>query len=578
MQKGHRDALPDPQWPPRRRRRAAFSKAGRIGVSGLLLYWGVAHAQTTPGQQEQRERAQRQAEQRQRLQEAPDVRLQTEVRTDYHSTTLPQETPSFRIDRFVIEGAHREQFGFLQRYLDRYRGRQIGQRGLQLLVHRASDLLLARGYVTSRLLVAEQNLSQGQLTLRLLAGTVDRIRMAPDSAPVNWRSALPLRPGDVLNLRAIEQGLEQFRRLSSQEVKIDIAPGAAPDTSDLVISARRGKPWHVTLNLDDSGADSTGKEQGGITLGLDQPLGLNDLLTVGVTHAVGRYRGEKGTRGTNVSYSMPWGNWTFGASSYNYAYHQQVNGSLRTFTLSGNSPTRSLSVERLLQRDSVGKTSLQFIVSGREAYSAIDGVAIDNQRRQTRAAELALIHRRYLGAAQIDLRLAYRHSVPWFGGQWTAASQGGPSFRYGLSLLDASVNLPFQWGASHWLWTSELHAQATGDRLYVEDYLTIGGRYTVRGFDGEMTLGGEHGAYWRNTLAYALGQSGVSLYGGVDVGHVGGPGTAGAPGQTLSGSVVGLRGGRWGLNWDLFAGWAWHSPAGFHTRRPAAGMQWIYSF
>ena len=99
-------------------------------------------------------------------------------------------------------------------------------------------------------------------------------------------------------------------------------------------------------------------------------------------------------------------------------------------------------------------------MSGRQADSRIDGVDIQTQHRQTRSAELAFIHRRYIGPAQLDIRLAYRRGVPWFGGQWTAGSQGSPTFRYGITTLDASLNLPFQALAQHWLWTSELRAQA----------------------------------------------------------------------------------------------------------------------
>ena len=572
----------------RRHGRALHERSGRQAgatrrVVKILLLLGVlaasmAQAQTSLEQQEQRERTQRQAEQREQLQAAPDVRLQKRPSTQYLETALPSEQPCFRIVQLSLQGAHLDQFAFLARYLDRYRGRCIGQQGLELLAHRASDLLLARGYVTSRVLIPEQNLADGQLRLNLLAGTVGAIRFAPGSPRIAWKNALALRPGDVLNLRAIEQALEQLKRVSSQDVKIDIAPGAQPDTSDLVLTVRQGKRWHVTFNQDDSGADANGKEQGGVTLALDQPLGINDLLTLGVTHDVGGYRGEKGTRGTNFSYSVPWGAWTFDLSSYNYAYHQQIYGSLHTFTLAGSSPTRSLGITRLIQRDAVGKTSLQLTVSGREARSAIDGTEIANQRRQTRTAELALIHRRYLGDAQLDLRLAYRHGVPWFGGQWSGGANGEPTFRYAVTTLDASLNLPFKALGTSWLWTSELRAQATGDRLYVEDYLTIGGRYTVRGFDGEMTLGGERGAYWRNTLAWPMGNSGSSLYGGIDTGHVDGTSaTAGVGGQNLSGAVLGIRGGRWGLSWDVFAGWALSEPRGFPTRRPAFGMQWIYS-
>jgi hemolysin activation/secretion protein len=543
----------------------------------LPLCLAPAHAQSIAGQQEQRERAQRDAQQRADLRAAPDVRLQSASSSDYRQLALPAETPCFRLRTIALEGGRPGAFGFVQRYLDRYAGQCVGRQGLELIARRASDLVLARGYVTARLTIPAQNLAQGQLRLLLIPGTVGAIRFASGSAVADWRDALPLRPGDLLNLRAIEQGLEQLKRVPSQDVKIDIAPGAAPGTSDLVLTVKRTKPWRLTFERDDSGARATDRQQGGINLALDQPLGRNDLFVAGVTHSVGDDRGARGTHGGNLDYSLPWGWWTFELSSQGYGYRQPVAGALQTFSFTGRSRTNAASATRLLHRDQRSKTSLQFTLSGRQAHSYIDGEEIAVQRRRTRAVELALIQRRYLGDAQLDLRLAWRRNVPWFGGDWTAGRDGGPTFRANIATLDASLGLPFQAAGQRWLWTSELHVQATGDQVYAEDYVTVAGRYTVRGFDGEETLGGPHGGYWRNTLSWPLG-GGVALYGGVDVGRAGGTPAPGLSGHAVSGAVLGVRGGRWGLSWDLFAGWALHAPAGLHTTRPAAGMQWIYVF
>jgi len=565
------------------RRRASASRGWHAaGIWALALATGATpsllHAQTTTAQQEQRERAQRQAQQREALRSAPDVRLPAGQAFDYHLTTVPAETPCFRIDTVQLEGVYREDFGFLQNYLDGYRGRCLGQQGLRLLAHRASDLLLARGYVTSRLVVPEQNLASGRLRVVLLAGTVGAVRFAPGSARVDWRSALPIRPGDVLNLRAIEQGLEQLKRVPSQDAKIDIAPGIRPGTSDLVLTVARGKPWRIIANLDDSGAHSTGKEQGGLTLAIDQPLGINDLLSVGYTHSLGHFDPTKGTHGGNVNYSVPWGNWTFNLSSSHYAYRQSVFGSLQTFAYTGTSSTTAASATRLLHRDAHSRTSLEMTVATRNERSYIDSVQIQTQHRQVTSAELALIQRRYLGRSQLDVRLAYRWGVPWLGGAWRPSVADGPTNRYGFATLDASLSTPFLMFSTPWAWLSELHAQATGDHLYAEDDLTLGGRYTVRGYDGNTVLAGRHGYYWRNTLNLPLGGTGVLLYGGMDVGHVGGDAISGYASHSLSGAVLGVRGTRWGLSWDLFAGWPLQAPRGFPVRRPTAGMQWIYTY
>ncbi|TAN02673.1 MAG: ShlB/FhaC/HecB family hemolysin secretion/activation protein [Rhodanobacteraceae bacterium] len=553
-----------------------------IGLRVLVLATGVVsgalRAQTPTAQQEQRERAQRQAQQRDALRSAPDVRLRTGQAFDYHLTTVPAETPCFRIDSVYLEGAHRKSFGFLQKYLDGYLDRCLGQQGLRLLARRATDLLLARGYVTSRVVIPEQNLAAGRLRVVLLAGTVEAIRLAPDSVKVDWRSALPIRPGDVLNLRAIEQGLEQLKRVPSQNAKIDIAPGIQPNTSDLVLTVTRGRPWRIIANLDDSGANSTGKEQGGLTLAIDQPFGINDLLSIGYTHSLGRFDPEKGTRGHNLNYSVPWDNWTFGLSSMAFGYRETVFGSLQSFAYTGTSNTTAVSATRLVHRNSLSRTSLQLTVAKRNEHSYIDGVQIRTQRRHVTAVELALIQRRYFGRSQLDWRLAYHWGVPWLGGQWQPSVFGGPTNRYGFATLDASLSTPFRMFSTPWVWLTELHAQATGDHLYAEDDITIGGRYTVRGFDGNTVLAGRHGAYWRNTLSLPLGRTGAQLYGGVDVGHVGGDVTGGYASHSLSGAVVGVRGSRFGLSWDLFAGWPLHAPHGFPERRPTAGMQWVYAY
>ncbi|WP_329742896.1 ShlB/FhaC/HecB family hemolysin secretion/activation protein [Dyella sp. A6] len=552
------------------------------GVWTLILAMGlvpcVLHAQTTTAQQEQRERAQRQAQQREALRSAPDVRLSGKNAFDYRLTTVPSETPCFRIDVVQLEGAHRKEFGFVQKYLDAYRGQCLGQEGLRLLAHRASDVLLARGYVTSRLVIPAQNLASGRLRVVLLAGTVGAVRFAPGSARADWRSALPIRPGDVLNLRAIEQGLEQLKRVPSQDARIDIAPGTQPNTSDLVLTVRRGKRWRIIANLDDSGATSTGKEQGGLTLAVDQPLGINDLLSIGYTHSAGNFKPTKGTHGGNINYSVPWGNWTFSLSSSHYAYRQTVFGSLQTFAYTGTSSTTAASAMRLLHRDARSRTSLELTVATRNEHSYIDSVQIQTQRRQVTSAELALIQRRYLGHSQLDLRLAYRWGVPWLGGDWQAGVAGGPTHRYGFATLDASLSTPFLMISTPWVWLSELHVQATGDHLYAEDDLTLGGRYTVRGYDGNTVLAGRHGYYWRNTLNLPIGSTGAQLYGGMDVGHVGGDSISGYASHSLSGAVLGVRGSRWGLSWDLFAGWPLQAPRGFPVRRPTAGMQWIYTY
>uniref|UniRef100_UPI00110C728D ShlB/FhaC/HecB family hemolysin secretion/activation protein n=1 Tax=Paraburkholderia kururiensis TaxID=984307 RepID=UPI00110C728D len=111
---------------------------------------------------------------------------------------------------------------------------------------------------------------------------------------------------------------------------------------------------------------------------------------------------------------------------------------------------------------------------------------------------------------------------------------------------------------------------------------TIGSRYTVRGFDGETMLAAERGFYWRNELQAPIGQTGQSVYAGLDYGHVYGPGTAFLAGTQLAGAVIGVRGAvptRFGTYaWDLFAGTPVYKPARFNTARVTLGFQFTGQF
>jgi hemolysin activation/secretion protein len=557
-----------------------------LAFAGVMLS-PVAMAQdtlppslTTLDEQQQRERTQRQAQERQARDRAADVRLGQQASTDFHNTDLPHEKNCFELHSLHLVGERAADFWFVQRYLSQYAGRCAGREGINLIVRRAGDLILERGFVTTRLGLGAQDLSHGVLSVTLVPGVIHAIR-AHDNTPVGgWQWALPMRPGDLLNVRDIEQGLEQMRRVSSQDVSIDITPADGAGQSDLVLTVKRSRPWRVVATLDDSGASATGLYQAGLNLGIDNPLHANDVLSLGATHDVLNGSG-RGTNGLNASYSIPRGKWLFTTSLYGYRYNQTVEGSAQTFTSSGTSKSVDLAAQRLLHRDRNSKTTAELHLGKRWAHSYIENVELNSQRRDMSVLEAAIAHRRYLGQAQLDLRLGERFGVPWFGGQRNPADhqRDDPTFRYALTTLDASLNLPFALGKQPMQWSSEFHGQYSSDHLYGSEYISIGGRYSVRGFDGDQTLAAEKGWYWRNTLSLPLGHWPMVFYAGIDAGRVSGSGTEYIPGNTaLSGGFFGLRGTYRQLSWDVFAGKAIHGRDVLPNTRRATGFQLVYSY
>jgi hemolysin activation/secretion protein len=410
------------------------------------------------------------------------------------------------------------------------------------------------------------------------------IRFSDPTLYGTWKTAFPTGPGKLLNLRDLEQGLEQMKRIPSQDVDMQIVPGETPGESDVVISVKRSKPWKLTGTLDDSGAKGTGKLQAGLNLSVDNPLGLNDLFNIGITTDADRKAGQRGTTGNNVYYAVPAGYWNFAVSGSTYDYHQQVAGANETFVSSGKSRNLELKIAQLFQRDQVQKNSWQFKLGKRWSHGYVADTEIQKQNLDTTFAEVAWVHTHYFGSAQLDLTVANKWGVGWFNGQTYAKDvlgQEDPStnnLHYTLQTIDATLSVPFKIASQPLTYIGTFRGQLSRSQLNLIDQFSIGNRYTVRGFDGELTLAGERGFFLRNELNLPIANSGQSAYIGLDVGKVYGPSVQYLLGDKLAGAAIGVRGGLFGLAYDVFSSWALYKPEGFSTAMPAVGFNLSYQY
>jgi len=564
----------------------------------LLCGCWAAQAQTTAAlnsfieeqRQQERERALRQ-----KLEVQPDVRRQA---PQVSAGRLPtEESPCFRIDRILLEGPSAELFQWALAAADPAddpaTGRCLGGAGINQVMARVQNAIIARGYVTTRILAAPQDLKQGRLTLTVVPGRIRAIRFADGSSSrATLRNAVPARAGDLLNLHDIEQALENFKRVPTAEADIQIVPADGPDAqpgqSDLVIAWKQERVWRLAASLDNSGSKHTGKYQGNFTLSFDHPFTLNDLFYVSLNHDLGGGgggggggdSGSKGTRGYTVHYEVPYGYWLFGLTSSYYDYHQSVLGATQTYIYSGDSQNSEVRLSRGLYRDAARKIGAYVRGWQRTSSNAVDDTEIEVQRRRMAGWEMGLTQRELIGAGTLDASLAYRHGT----GMLSSLAAPEQAFGEGTSrpviiTADAQLALPFKAAGQSWRYTGTWRGQWNRTPLVPQDRFSIGNCYTVRGFDGEITLMGDRGWLLRNDLGLGLGQSGQELYLGLDVGAVGGQATNGLTGQHLAGAGLGLRGGGYkGFTWDLFAGRPLTKPANLRTARYTFNfsLNWAY--
>ncbi|VXD01112.1 Transporter [Enterobacterales bacterium 8AC] len=503
---------------------------------------------------------------------------ESDVRLARPTVALPDypanESPCFPINTFTLVGDEASRFQWALDAASGAKGRCLGSQGILLVINKVQNAILEQGYVTTRVMAQEQDLTKGVFTLTLQPGRIANIRFAE---PVSYRArawnAVPARSGDILNLRAIEQALENFKRVPNVEADIKIVPGAQDATSDLLITWKESRPFHLSLGLDDSGSDSTGKYQGSTTLSIDAPFAQNDLFYVNLGRSLFR-DGPYDSRSHTVNYSLPVGYWNFSANYNDYNYHQNIANANEILTYSGKSENAQFTVSRLLFRNQIHKTTLNLRGYRRYSSNAVDDIELTQQKRRATGWELGLNQHSYLGDATLDANLNWRRGIGAFGAlpvpeEETNTGRSRPSLMTG----DISLNQPFEWMGQSWRVNTSLRGQWSNQPLIPQDRLSIGGRYTVRGFDGEQNLSGEKGLIWRNELAWKVLASGHELYWGVDYGRVAGPGAHGLAGQQLTGSAIGLRGTLWQrFSYDLFAGVPIDKPESFHTSGVTTGF------
>ena len=559
-----------------------------LGGIVILLAGATVQAQTTgadiAASQEQLQR-ERERLLRQQQEQSPNVRLPAPKEVDV-STIFPiEESPCFPISKISLIGEAAERFQFA---LDSVTGdggalgRCLGTEGINTVLVRMQNALILRGYTTSQIRATTQNLKTGELVLTVLPGHVRHIRFAADASPrgTAW-NVLPIHEGDILNLRDIEQGLENFKRVPTAEADIQVTPTETtmqPGDSDLVIHYQQRFPFRFNVSLDDGGSKATGKYQVGATLSYDNWFTLNDLFYASWSRSLGRY-GDHGVNSYTVHYSVPAGYWMLGGTMSGSRYHQQVAGANSPIIYSGQSENAELKLFRLIYRDDVRKTTLSLKGLLRNSRNFIDDTEVGPQRHQTSAWEIGMNHREFIGNATVDANLAYRRALDKQGREpESAVDLPQLATRYSLFLAAAAINAPFQIVGQRLRYNGSVRAQWNRGALPSQDQFAIGGRYTVRGFDGELILQAERGWLMRNELVLALGQSGQELYAGIDAGQVSGPSAQYLLGERLAGAVIGLRGALWKANYDAFIATPLIKPEGFRTVAVTGGFSVNFAF
>lgn len=437
-------------------------------------------------------------EQRRRLDE-----LQSLQGSELSAPSLPADDSSacLQVDRIELSGADALSLRQRTRLLQPFIAQCLTANDLNRLLSDITHAYLKRGYVTTRAYLPPQDLQGGVLQIQVIEGRLQGIEGGDLSSALEVSMSSPAQLGERLNLRELEQLIDQLSRLSSRQVSLELAPGDEVGGSHVVLQGQKLKPWRVALNRHNDGQRSTGEQQWGLNFVWDSPLGLADQLSLrGSGDMVSDKYKHSAAHG--LSYSLPYGWWTFNYF-YNHSYYctkAQAQGF--SFVLDGVSTTQALMAERVLHRDALSKTAFSVGLNHLRSHNYLDNQRLDVSSQRLTEQQLGINHGRRIGSAFVNVDLGYQRGTGALDAQRAGRPQGWePVARYNKYTVTASYLHPFELLGERFSFDSVLSAQRSEDVLFSPQRFSLGGLYSIRGFK-DQSVSGDSGYYLRNQLRW----------------------------------------------------------------------------
>ena len=468
----------------------------------------------------------------------------------------------------------------LEAYANQVVGVCIGIKGVETLAKGLQDNIIKSGYVTTRVNIPEQNISEGILTLEIIPGKVANVKLSEDSDTyITLGAIMPAKEGDILNIRDIEQGLENLERIPGAKANIELSPGKEFSTSDITIQREKSPHVNVGGYYNNSGSRQTGKDQVGVTIYGNNLTSLNDTVYISAGKNL-KNQERNSTSNAAIYYAVPYNYWLFSIYASKSDYKQTIKD-IVSYKYRGDSKYYNATASNVFLRGQTFKDTASIQLIKRKSEYKLEDVKLLSQERNLTTFKVGVNHRQNIDNATLDASLNYQRNVPWLGAEqsWDM-KYGDASHMARVYTLDVSGMIPIPFDDFVMSYNPQFFLQYTKDRLTIQDQFSLGNRWTVRGFDEEFSLIGDKGFYLRNEFNFYIPGFSFYPYYAIDYGRVfGGVYPLGLySDDQLLGTAIGMRGNVNIFSYDLFLGAPLYKPDEYETNSVNAGLnvQWFW--
>lgn len=419
--------------------------------------------------------------------------------------SLPEKSTSTRcvdIREIEVDGNTKISTTRIKKIAQPYLNKCLTIDDINKILNTITNAYIDAGYITSGayLISRQTKLKDGILQIKIVEGTITKFTGLSE---VERKTAFPWVLDSVLNLRDIEQGLDQMNRLSSNHAKMEIkANEDVNGTSQVVITNEPESPTSYSVYTDNLGSKPTGEYRLGLGVVEDNLFGINDQLNLNYTNSLSGYE-DKYSRAFMLGFSVPLGYWTFtnNASYSEYKTYMKLPVSNEKLYSYGDNFSESFIVDRVLSRGQRYKLSASLSINYKKPnnYTKVLDIKTQNasSSRGVSFLEYALPMTFYFDRGVVFVKPSYLDGANFWG-----VEKDDGTYPQKAQFDAYKLYLYSSWNFGYVSYTMAFDGQYTEDEVLSSETVYIGGETSVRGFkDG---VSGDSGFYVRNDLSFNL--------------------------------------------------------------------------
>lgn len=412
---------------------------------------------------------------------------------DSFAIDKPALLPESEEPCFITRSIHDEGITLLQEekkqsLYRQYVGKCNTLTDLTNLARQLTGLYIDKGYVTSQVYIKPQNISDGEVTLYALEGRIKKI--TPEESYIHH--AFRGEEENFLNIRELENALETINRLPSNRATMNLLPSEQVGYTDISIENNPSNRLNGVIGINNFGIKKTGDKQGSLSLNYDNPLDINDQISINLNSTDKHFQNENST-GDSYEYSVPYKNLLATIGYRQSSYRQLIHGGINEYESNGHTKTYTFSLQYQLFHDQFNRISMGSSVSQYKTENYLSDSLIETASYDLSKAMLSMDYSYQNRGLYAYLALGYTKGTDWF----NAYNPTDLNEKYSLYTVDFLLMQQL----SELQYTFTGHYQHSSDQLFSVNQISIGGHYSVRGYQKEG-LKGNTGFYARNELSY----------------------------------------------------------------------------